>query len=193
MGQYIFPTEFVFWVKNHAHKTNKAQLLQKIVASLEHTKEKQAAHWLCDVNTEFFSCEADVQKYMQLCTSSIYPALDQMFAEIPHIKTPRSSQISKIWYNHYDSNGVSGQEVHTHAGYGDSYSGIYLLSLSEPNTTVFYSHLASCSMSGAVDSVFQTSFAQEGDILLFPSTLMHYVLPSKTPRTTIAFNVKCAY
>ena len=193
MGQFIFPTEFVFWTKNPTHKTNKAQLLQKIAASLEYTKEKQTEHWLCDVNTGFFSYEDDVQKYMRLCTDSIYPALDQMFAEIPHIKTPRSSKITKIWYNHYGPNGVSGQEVHTHVGHGNSYSGIYLLSLLEPNTTVFYSHLASCSMPGAINAAFQTRFAQEGDILLFPSALMHYVLPAKTPRTTIAFNVECTY
>lgn len=188
MGHHIFPLEFVFWTKNPKHEIHKQQLLPKIKEGLGETHGKQVDKWLCDVNTEFFNNNAGFEKYLPFIMDAAYPALDQMFAEIPNITTPSSSKITEIWYNHYGLSGGSGQEVHSHGCAG--YSGIYLLELTEPNTTIFYSYLAGLS-NVAASATFKTEFASEGDILLFPSSMLHYVVPTKNARTTVAFNVNC--
>jgi hypothetical protein len=161
-----------------------------IEANLVKTKDMQKTEWLCDVNTEFFCRDQDVAEYLPLINQAIYPALDVMFTELRELCKPVASQVKKIWYNHYDPEVSNGQEVHTHPG--STYSGIYFLSLDEPNTTVFYSNVAS-THAGLVSPTKKTEFIAEGDILLFPSTLMHYVTPAKKRRTTVAFNITCAY
>lgn len=190
MGQYVFPVEFLFWTKNQAHAQHKQLLLSEIRNNLALTKDMQKGKWFCDVNTEFFACERGIEKYLPLVSEAIYPALDEMFEGIPNLARPTKSKVTKIWYNHYEPKVDNGQEVHMHDSSG--YSGIYFLELSEPNTSVFYSHLASMNHTAASPS-FKADFAQEGDILLFPSSLLHYVLPSTCPRTTVAFNIKCDY
>jgi len=186
MAHYIFPTDFIFWAKAKHHEDNKF-ILQKIVQeSLQETEGAQLKNWLCNVNTEFFN-QNTIGKYTDLVLAEIYPALDALFEEIPTLRTPRVSTVTNIWYNHYAVGG--NQEVHSH--FGTTLSGVYFLELNEPNNTVFYSYGAS--MSQFVTGSKQTKFIEEGDILLFPSHLLHYVLPSTKERTTIAFNVECEF
>lgn len=189
MPHYIFPSEFIFWSKNALHEKHKDALLPKIYANLEATKDKQKGIWLSEVNTEYFDRDTPIQKYMDLITDAIYPALDAMFKEIPNIRHPATSKVHNIWYNQYEPTGNSGQEVHTHPE--SDYSGVYFLELVEKNTTMFYSHLAS--VGKTTNSLKETDFIEEGDILIFPSALMHYVLPPKKQRVTVAFNITCAF
>lgn len=190
MPAYIYPTEFIFWTPNNKHKEHKCLLWPEVKNSLSDTKDMQKEKWLCNVNTEFFCKEINVAKYIPLINDAIYPAMDTMFAELSNLCRPVTSQVRKIWYNYYDPKEQNGQEVHTHPG--STYSGIYFLHLEEPNTTVFYSSVASTSP-GLVTPAKQTEFILEGDVLLFPSNLLHYVLPAKKHRITIAFNIDCAY
>jgi hypothetical protein len=189
MPHYVVPSEFLFWTKNKKHQEHKAALLELIYKNLDNTKGLQKNLWFCDVNTEFFSKDSCAAKYINLVVDGVYPALDGMFSEVPSIRKPKSSVVRDVWYNHYDPLTNSGQEVHTHTTC--SYSGIYFLELSEPNTTMFFSHLAS--VNEVTPATKTTEFIEEGDILLFPSTMMHYVLPAKQHRTTIAFNIVCNY
>lgn len=190
MPAYVYPTEFLFWAANPKHKEHKDLLWLNIKNNLSATKDMQKGNWLCDVNTDFF-CEAqDVSKYIPLINNAIYPAIDAMFAELSTLCKPATSIIKKIWYNHYDPIVSNCQEVHTHPG--STYSGVYFLHLEEPNTTVFYSSVAATN-AGLVTPAKQTEFTVEGDVLLFPSSLLHYVTPAKKQRVTIAFNIDCAY
>jgi hypothetical protein len=189
MPSYIFPVEFLVWGKNPFHQKHKEALLPAVRRMLNTTKDKQKGSWLCEVNTEFFDRAKGVAKYVDLITDAIYPALDAMFDEVPNLKKPTTSVVRDIWYNHYSAASQNGQEVHTHTEC--AYSGVYFLDLSEPNKTVFFSHLAS--ISGTTPSHKTTDFIEEGDILIFPSTLMHYVMPAERSRTTIAFNIECQY
>jgi predicted 2-oxoglutarate/Fe(II)-dependent dioxygenase YbiX len=34
---------------------------------------------------------------------------------------------------------------------------------------------------------------QEGDVILFPSTLLHYVNPSPANKVTISYNIGCIF
>jgi hypothetical protein len=112
-----------------------------------------------------------------------------MFKEVQNLRQPTISTVHEIWYNQYDATGDTGQEVHTHPE--SNYSGVYFLELSEPNATVFYSQVTAVNKTANPSK--ETKFIEEGDILLFPSNLSHYVLPSKNQRTTIAFNINCGF
>ena len=181
---YIFPADFIFWKPVNEHKKNKEKLIPLINKSLKKTKGKQLNDWLCNVNTEYFENSINYQKYMDLILNEIYPAVDMLFSEVNNLKTPRQSTVTEIWYNYYNT--LQGQEVHNHSG--SSLSGIYLLHLQEENKTVFYSH--SSTNSSLCNEVKKTTEIKEGNIILFPSHLAHYVLPCDKKRIAIAFNIK---
>ena len=182
---FIFPCDFIFWKPAKEHKKIKEQLFPLINNNLDKTKDKQLNKWLCDVNTEFFESDINNKKYFKLILNEIYPAVDAMFNEINNLRIPKQSTVTRIWYNHY--NNLQGQEVHTHTGDGNL-SGIYLLHLEEKNKTVFYSYVSG--NSGLCHEHKKTDEIEEGNIILFPSHLLHYVLPSKEKRITVAFNIK---
>lgn len=188
----IFYNEFVFSTQVKNHKAIKETLLPLIVENLENTKNKQLGNWFCDVNTEFFDAGQSVTKYLNLITSEIYPALDLLFQELPNLQRPKTSTVSHIWYNHYATGGT--QEVHTHTkskGHPPALSGVYLLELTEPNPLVFFSPAAASNP--FVKEALKTEFAKEGTLLLFPSSMPHYVLPCTSKRTTVAFNIRCEF
>jgi hypothetical protein len=182
---HIFPSEFIFWAKAKNHLANKDFLYGTIMNSLDKTKDAHAKHWRCNVNTEFFAGSDTCVKYIDLVVNDVYPALDCMFKELP-IKTPKSSRVTNIWYNYYEQG--HNQEIHSHIP-NSNLSGIYLLQLEEKNKTVFYSYNSSiCGLSSPVKQLIE---AEEGDIIIFPSVLLHYVMPCEKPRATIAFNIEC--
>ena len=188
---HLFPGDFIFWskVKNHDHI--KESLLPIIYNNLGTTNNRQIGNWLCDVNTEFF--DLDFTKYLSLITEEIYPVLDKMFIELQNLssnyKIPKTSTITSIWYNHYETN--NNQEVHSHSDDNSSFSGIYILNLNEENKTVFFSYNSSIAGTGTESK--QLKEAKEGDIIIFPSNLLHYVLPCEKTRDSIAFNISCKY
>jgi hypothetical protein len=188
---YLFPGDFVYWskVKNHDHI--KESLLPIIYNNLSATDNNQQGKWLCDVNTEFF--DSDCSKYLSLITDAVYPALDKMFIElknlIPDLRIPKTSTVLSIWYNHYEING--NQEIHAHGIVESTFSGIYILNLNEENKTVFFSY--NTSIVQTADPTKQLKEAKEGDIIIFPSNLLHYVLPCEQSRDSIAFNILCKY
>ena len=186
MPHHIFPNEFIFWTSAKNHEKNKLEISEMIEKKYNLTKNMQKNIWRCDVNTEFFDLN-DNAKYTNLVVNEIYPALDKMFYEVKNLNIPKISSITNIWYNRYSKG--HNQEVHSHTGH--DISGIYLLELNEPNNTVFYSYPASTN--NIVEEDIKSDFAKEGDIMLFPSNLLHYVLPTTKDRTTIAFNITCEF
>lgn len=184
--QHIFYNDFVFWDRAANHETVKNVLLPLIEERLTNTKDQNI--WLCDVNTEFFSQHEEPFKYINLVVDNVYPVLDKLFLEMPFLKTPKSSRVVEIWYNHYTFGQT--QEVHSHGNHMDI-SGIYLLKLDEINKTVFYSYPTTSTRLHR--NTKQLVEAKEGDIILFPSHLSHYVLPCEKERVTVAFNIKCEF
>jgi hypothetical protein len=182
-----FLTDFVFWDSVPNHQQNKDALLPLIMQNLEKTQGKQKDKWMCEVNTEFFDSHESYQKYISLIINCIYPALDNMFKEIPIIQ-PKVSKVSNIWYNYYQEGHT--QEIHSHSS-KPTFSGIYVLNADEVNKTVFYSYGAS--LISYTKQSKQLTEVKEGNIVLFPSNLLHYVLPCEAERITIAFNIDCEF
>jgi hypothetical protein len=192
---HVFPSDFVYLTHAKDHEAIKNDLLPKICSGLKDTETDYVGRWDSPVNTEFFrAClngTNDVvkvaEKYGPLIDNEIIPAYTAMFEELkqlyPNYKTPMQSRLTEIWYNHY----LKGdhQNVHNH-GSGFGYSGFYILELKEENKTSFFSYTASSI--GQVCGL-DLKLAKEGDIVIFPSQLMHYVLPCEGPRTTVSFNI----
>lgn len=110
-----------------------------------------------------------------------------MLEQVDLVRYPIDSKLSAIWFNIYEEG--SFQEVHVHNGNSVSFSGIYLMELNEPNTTTFTVNDEISYLNGRIS----TADIEEGSVILFPSTLEHYVNPSKFDRTTIAFNIQSEF
>ena len=195
MGHHILPTEFIHYSKMEKHEELKAELLEHVYSSIDSTVGDQIGKWRSTVNTEYFKNQESEGVFMSLGTGvyarlleeGIWPAVDQLFKDIPNLSIPTRSTLQEIWYNYYTPGQY--QEVHTHHEY--TISGVYFLSLEEVNGTVFHSYTAD--RSALVPAVVPTTMIREGDILLFPSAFLHYVLPASSNRVTIAFNIKCDF
>lgn len=183
---HIFYNDFIFWDRISNHEQVKNVLVPEIEKKLNITKTQNT--WMCDVNTEFFSKNEKINKYIDLIVTGIYPILDKFFEDFPFLNVPKKSTVVDIWYNHY----VAGQyqEVHSHTNRVDI-SGIYLLKLDELNKTVFYSYPTTNTK--LYNSTKHLVEAKEGDVILFPSYLSHYVQPCEKDRISIAFNIKCEF
>jgi hypothetical protein len=184
MAQYVFPTEFVFHTKNTLHEQHKADLLPQIVKNLSNTDGPLS---YCNVNTEYHyrTNEENQKKYFDLIHQSILPSIDLMYSEIKGLRRISNPMVTNIWYNYYSASEIGWQNIHAH--YEGKYSGLYILTLDGSNTTMFFSQLAS--IHGLTDPDLTTDFAAEGDILLFPSSLCHYTLPTKQERIAISFDI----
>lgn len=105
--------------------------------------------------------------------------------------------IKEIWINKMERDGA--QKMHNHAN--SFISGIiYLSSTADSVSTVFHRHVGStsfvmdnanerCKISSYNSPIYSTPPTEAGDLLLFPSYLMHEVPPNQgAQRYTAAFN-----
>ena len=96
-------------------------------------------------------------------------------------------QIKHFWFE--NSTGVQQHIPHTHGSIGLSAIVYldYIPGLHSP-TFFFSNHKDFLTDS---DTIFVTDFVQEGDIVFFPSSIVHYTLPSKTDqdRQVLSFNL----
>jgi len=96
-------------------------------------------------------------------------------------------QINNFWFE--NSCGVQQHAPHAHGSLG--YSAIvyldYIPGLHSP--TFFLSNYKN--FLNDSDMIFSTDFVQEGDIVFFPSCIVHYTLPSNTDqeRQVLSFNL----
>lgn len=203
MSNYLlFPTNFVWWDTVENHLDIKEKYLRRIEQSKSKISKKQ--NWDCDVVSSFgnqYINDSIFDKYFR--DNVIWKYFDRMLEKKPfEFDTPHSSIVRDIWYNTYTRGQY--QEIHTH-DYVSSYSselkiktmgmfsGIYLIDLQEKNKTVFYQQgPLPCRVN--TDGVYvKSDHLNEGSIILFPSSLAHYVLPTEKSRTTISFNVTSSY
>lgn len=197
---YAFPYNFVYWEKVSLHEEIKEKYYTKIIES-ENNIQKYS-NWIGNVKTSYKNESLNKFLYENDFTSNvIWPYFDNMLVEMcNNIPLPIESYISQSWYNLYDNGDF--QEPHQHDRnykimhdkvHVSTYSGIYLLHLEEKNTTVFYEEPPiPCSIDNSGIN-FLTDFMEEGNIIFFPSGLSHYVLPSKSKRCTISFNINSVY
>lgn len=194
----FFPAPFVFRYHVNSHETFKKNLLPQILSAYERNQNNDSYRWVSQCNSnvitnyeysdrELYSAEF----YSDVIWKPMDALIDFLFQKnskfMPLINCPSNSHITKIWWNVYQKGAYA--IAHDHGL--TNLSGIYLLELNEVNTTTFFaddSHPLG-GMNSTERKVKETKYAQEGDVLLFPSSLFHYVRPSLSQRTTISFNI----
>lgn len=195
---FLFPTPFVWWTKLGCHQEIKEKYIPLISKDLETNQDyyKQQNSWNCQVTTSFFN-EDNYMLHIfdrEFLDKVVWDSVDKMLVDINEritLPVPKSSVLSHIWYNKYDN--LNWQEIHNHEK-SSTYSGIYLISLEENNTTNFvYPQHLRCYTNETLYTL-NTSNLDEGHVIIFPSELMHYVNPTLSQnRLTISFNINSDY
>jgi len=178
---YFFNSPFVFSQKVENHTQIKSQLLPKIIEEYNHNKSKEDYFWSKTSETKMITSYHNTSPDFYddfFYENVIFKPFSDLVNQI-NLKISSDCSLEKIWWNVYHKNDYA--DVHNHGP--EKVSGVYLLNLNEKNTTVFLTK-NECSF-----QTHDTDYAKEGEVLLFPSNLLHYVRPSKTRRITISFNI----
>lgn len=183
MALHIFPGKFVFSHTNKKHKALKQQL-QQLIEDDAKDPQRLTTSYGSKLITNYFEQNSHELLQNPLLIESIWEAVDVMLSQIRLNNKVGKSVLTKMWYNIFNK-GYS-QQIHQHCG--SEFSGIYILNSTQPNQTTFFNdenHLL-------LNQTIQSNFAQEGDFIIFPSSLTHLVPTiEEDNRITIAFNISC--
>lgn len=181
---YQFPGPFIFYKEIDNHQEIKKKYLPIILEDIKLNKHKyKRKDWNCDVYTSL-GHKIDFLFDDMITDNVIWKPFDECISNVHLTKTPYESKICDLWYNYYTEGFF--QECHVHEF--SSFSGIYILSLDEVNTTSFYNKSQHYS-----SGTYTTKSMKEGTVIIFPSDLVHYVNPVKKDRTTISFNIQTTF
>ena len=182
-----FPSKFIFWTEIENHDLFKQKYLTKIKSECELNRESYIVpNWDCEVYSSINHLNSFLYDE-EFLNEIVWKPMDKMLQEAEFSAYPKSSQVSHIWFNVYEKGFF--QETHVHTGENSSFSGIYIIELNEPNTTAFVVNDQIPYLSGKI----RTNNIKEGSVIIFPSSLDHYVNPCKENRTTISFNISSEF
>jgi len=191
---YIFPQNFVYWQKVKNHRKIKENYLNLIFEDFQSNKEEyqRKSDWNCNVVSSYFDDENQNNKRIfdnYFIENVIQKPIENCIQEL-RLMRPSTISIFKLWYNVYQKNDY--QEVHHHLGSQSvSYSGIYILDLAGKNNTYFCQ--PGTTLESQFGSTFKGSSLEEGDVIIFPSALLHYAVPAEDNKVSVSFNVRCLY
>ena len=142
------------------------------------------------------NCRVEVEElYPNKVGHVLVPSIE-LFLE--HIGAKKSVKLLDIWKNTYNKDGF--QEIHDHVDNEVQLSGCIFLEDQTKDTSRFYfynRHNTELVMWKEImnDQTLNHSWSpniKAGDIIFFPSYMLHGVTPHKLrkPRTTISFNLK---
>lgn len=181
---YQFPGPFIFYKEIDEHQQIKEKYLPMIMEDIKVNKDKyQREDWNCEVYTSL-SYKVNFLWDEMIKDNVIWKTFDECISTVQLTKIPHESKICDLWYNYYTEGFY--QECHVHEFC--HFSGIYILSLDEENTTAFYNKSQVYSSGG-----YTTKKLKEGTVFIFPSDLLHYVNPVKKDRVTISFNIETKF
>jgi|LakMenE18May11ns_1017448.scaffolds.fasta_scaffold9674414_3 hypothetical protein len=179
-----FPSEFIWVTSIKEHKKIKKEILPKIKKDIKTLKNN--VEWHCEIISSFGQHKEFLLDEFFL-NQIVWNSMDEMLNNLDFwIKFPKKSYLEEIWYNHYEKN-IHYQETHHHRP--SDFSGIYFIELEGKNTTTFYHHHISqmLEQNKTLDKI------KEGDVVIFPSSLMHSVRKSNCKKTSISFNINCQF
>ena len=209
----VWPAPFLYWTEVEGHQELKDKILPKIkeeslkekyhtVPGKVHRRLNLAPQvWDCEVITNYFDPYDYKEFLLENLTSTIVENVLKKFYNDPNCPVPikpKKHILKDIWFNFYQPG--YWQEAHTHDG--SVYSGIYILELNEENTTKFfnygtttysYARSAKTKFGSFANVNYDTKHIKEGNVLLFPSELVHAVEAATQERATISFNIKCEW
>jgi hypothetical protein len=205
----LFPAPFIYHDKVINHINIKNEILPHILNEYNNNKNDESYVWQSygpinnNANTNFYNSlplENTLQKYLiDIVFNPTNKLIDELynldeFAR-PSSTKPISAKLASIWWNVYGNGKYV--EPHNHGLFG--ISGVYFLDLpnDEPNSTTFlFNNHYPISDDKTEDFSLlyhNTSYVKEGDVLLFPTAMPHYVNPVNSTKVSIAFNVKLTF
>ena len=189
-GFFFFPEPFVYHYVVPEHIRIKQELQPKLESFYQKHSQEKKYRWTNDSFISSKMCtnfnEASLQKnwYTQEHLQAIvWNSLDELLKKL-NAKTSKC-KLSMFWWNVYQKGDSA--PMHNHGSFG--ISGVYLLHLNEANKTVFFYNTRALLKNDQDLIHYQTDKVAEGTVLLFPSSLNHYVNPAETTRMTISFNL----
>ena len=182
--QFVSP--FIHWQEVPQHNQIKSILLPRI-----HNHNKQ--HGKRDVGNALTTCFTPLNDNASildkdLVNDIIWKQFDKMIEELQLYPTITESFLKHIWYNVYDPGDYAIAHSHTNA----DFCGMYLLDCPADNNTLFHHNISSTSYPFDMGA-YTTEHIKEGNVLFWPSYLMHSATPCKTERTVVVFNITSDY
>jgi len=204
-----FPCKYLYWQKIEDHENIKNDVLPKIY-NLNNNNTFENPFELCRFSSTSFSSKHNNFLTGEQIDKIIWTPIDNMIREINEIYdfkiNTKRSILKEYWFNIYNKGDF--QEFHEHMEddiyindkiYNSTFSGIYIINdescknkicfMDQLNLNVPYN-----SPKKTYSFQFENSDYKEGSVLIFPSSLYHYVKPvENNNRITIAFNVYSTY
>jgi len=190
---------FFYKAQLEGHSEYKKEILPKIFEEyFKQNGSNTEGEWGCDCFTTFFDRDFVTHEPLK---KEIQTVVRNMFEELE--MKPFAYTVEQMWFNAYGAK--QSQEVHCHTG--PSFSGIYYLQF-DPEVhkpTTFMNPIrwgeskqhnrfwdGNLWNSQSLYHHYHEPEITEGDLILFPSEMDHYVQPffnSNTMRITCSFNV----
>lgn len=194
MINYLF-CPFYYKGKIKDQKEMKSALVPYFEKQYEKEPSNSPTGWMCDVHTSYCKTDLILEKYKKNYTDNII----DFFSEI---NFPESKlEILNLWYNLYKKG--QWQETHHHAANPYAYfSAVHFLKydseihspiiMSNPNRIFLETYSLGRQTNLNYWDLMHPVNVEEGDIIIFPSTLEHFVKPQVTDdsRITISFNIR---
>lgn len=189
-GFFCFPAPFVYHYNVPEHVQIKQELKPKLDSFYQKHHEEQLYRWTTDKTYKSGMCtnfnEASLQRNWytsEHIQAIVWNSLDELLSKLN--QQNKKCKLVDFWWNVYQKGDSA--PVHNHGTFG--ISGVYLLHLNEPNKTIFFSK-SKALLQNLTDIVeYAADKVPEGTVMLFPSSLSHYVEPAETTRMSISFNV----
>lgn len=191
---YFFDSPFVFTHKPEGHDRFKSETINKINAYIEHNlctieDGKVTSNFVQQFNGDTDPSYPHFRFTEEWNKAIIWESVDALTAALfkinPNIpERPVHYSIDKLWFNHYDN----GSFIEPHAHHSVDISGIYIIHSEGPNPTRFMNNMNVGNWRYA-RTIYETDHLTEGTVILFPSHLTHWTVPSVGERYTISFDL----
>lgn len=180
-----FRSPFVYIQKVKNHEFFKSQLVSHILEFYNKNQNDSKYFWgnSQTVNNHYHQDKSIFTDEMY--NNIIWNPIDNMFRELKDYPIPSKSYLSGIWWNIYPPGSFA--ESHNHQG--NDLSGVYFLHLTEPNTLIFEPPCNDGFFQLTYETLNTKDITEEGDVVIFPSSLRHHVNPCQNLRIGISFNI----
>lgn len=186
---------FYYKGKVKDHDKMRETLVPHIESNYNKNPNNQPPSWSCKVHTSYLNTDQNLEDIKTAYNENIIEFLQEI--HFPYCRI----DIKSAWYNVYKKG--QWQEIHNHYGGTDGtyFSAVHFLKYdAKTHTSLVFNNTNSTLLQpfklgrdSSVDywNIKHQVEVAEGDIIIFPSTLDHFVLPQESDelRITVSFNI----